>query len=134
MDKTNANQLREAIEANPETSFCLFHGSYPWTQDIVGLVHSYPNVYADLCWLPLISPSSCKHLVKELVEVGTAGTMMWGCDTWTGEESYGALLAVRDVLSQSFADLVAERYMTLRDAENFISRILCDNPRKLFKL
>jgi hypothetical protein len=134
LDETNALRLREAVAANPDTSFCLFHGSYPWTGDVTGLVHNYPNVYADLCWMPLISPSACGRLVRELVEVGTAGTMMWGCDTWTGEESYGALLAVRETLADSFAGMVADRCMTLNDAEEFIARILGGNARALFDL
>jgi hypothetical protein len=132
LQRTNALELQEAIAAHPGTAFCLFHGSYPFTRDIPALAHNYPHVYADLCWLPLISPSACRQAIRELTEVGRADMMMWGCDTLTGEESYGALLAAREAVSQAFADMVADRYMTLGDAEALIARVFCGNARALF--
>ena len=51
--RTNALWLQEVIQKNPQTRFVLLHGSYPWVEDIPALVRLYPNVFADLCWLPL---------------------------------------------------------------------------------
>lgn len=101
--KTNAMQMKPVIEENPDTQFVLFHGGYPWIQDVCALVHNFPNVYADICWLPILSGPSCKSLVREMIEVGTSDRMMWGCDTWTSEESYGAMIAVKRVLSTLFS-------------------------------
>jgi uncharacterized protein len=134
LGKTNAMQLNEAINKNPETKFVLFHGSYPWTDDICALLHNYQNVFPDLCWLPIISNTACERLLGELIDVGTSDKVCWGCDTWTVEESYGALLAVRHVLAKVLSAKVEDGYLTLLDAEKITQRILHDNAKQLYSL
>lgn len=131
---TNAMAMREAIEKNPGTKFVLFHCSYPWLDDVNGLLHVYDNVYPDLCWLPIISTSAAERMVHELIEVGTSDKVCWGCDTWTSEESYGALLAVRHVLAKVLSSKVEEGYFSLKDAEIITDNILYNNAAKLYKL
>lgn len=134
MVKSNAMQLQEIISKNPKTKFVLFHGSYPWLQDVLGLMHAYNNVYADLCWLPLISTSACEDFLKQLIEVGNLNRTMWGCDTWTSVESFGAILAIRKVLSKVFSSYVEDRFMSLETAKVYIEHILCENAKRLFRL
>ncbi len=80
LNNTNAVQLNSLIKDNPDTKFVLFHGSFPWTDDIIGLLHTYSNVYADLCWLPLISQTAAKYALHQMIEVATA------------DKSYGAVI------------------------------------------
>src|SRR5690606_7204040 len=101
----NAMSMKDVIAGNPQTKFVLFHCSYPWLGDVTALMHLYPNVYPDLCWMPILSPSAANRVLHELIEVGTADKVCWGCDTWTSEESYGAVLAMRYVL----ADVLEEK-------------------------
>jgi len=133
LEKTGALQLLPTIKAHPQTRFVLFHGSFPWSDDLCALIHSHRSVWVDLCWLPLISPSRARSFVREMVELGTVDRMTWGCDTWTGEESLGALLAVRDALGVAFGELVDEGWMTLADAEAYVRRILVDNAQRLYR-
>lgn len=132
LEKSNAMQMQEVIAGNPDTKFVLFHGSYPWIQDVCGLIHNYPNVYADICWLPIISGNACETLLKELIEVGTTNRVMWGCDTWTSEESYGAMLAGKNVLAEVFSQYVDKGYLSQFDAQEYIDCILYKNAKKLF--
>lgn len=134
LKKTNAMQMQELIAKNPKTKFVLFHGSYPWTSDIGALFHTYRNVYPDLCWLPLISMTVSEKLLHELIEVGLSDRVCWGCDTWTAEESYGALLAMRRVLATVLSDKVDNGYISLEDARVIIDNILYNNAKKLYKL
>ncbi len=134
LERSNAMWLKEAISKNPDTKFVLFHCGYPWLDDINGLLHCYPNVYPDLCWLPIISTSAAHRMLNEMIEVGTSDKLCWGCDTWTSEESYGALLAVRDVLAGVLSSKVNEGYMSLNDALIIIDNILYNNPKQLYKL
>ena len=131
---TRALHLIDVIEAHPETSFVLFHGSYPWSDDICALVHNYANVYVDLCWLPIISPTRARVFIKEMVELGRVDRMSWGCDTGTSEESYGALLAARDALASAFGDLVDDQWMSLEEAADYIERVLSRNAKSLYGL
>lgn len=132
LKRTNAMQMQEVIEKNPDTKFVLFHGGYPWLEDIYALLHNYRNVYPDLCWLPLISTSAAARMTEELIEVGTIDKTCWGCDTWTSEESFGALMAVRHVLAQALSEKVSIGYLSISDAKTIIGNILYNNAKKLY--
>jgi predicted TIM-barrel fold metal-dependent hydrolase len=132
--RTNAMWLQEVIQKNPQTRFVLLHGSYPWVEDIPALVRLYPNVFADLCWLPLSSTRAGKFLLHELIENATSDKVMWGCDTWTAEESYGALLSLRFVLSSVLAEKVSDGYITAQDANQIINNIMYRNAADFFCL
>jgi len=132
--RTNALWLQEAIQCNPQTRFALLHGSYPWIEDIPALLRLYPNVYADLCWLPLGSTRAAGQLIHELIENATADKVMWGCDTWTAEESYGALLSLRFVLCRALAEKVEDGYLATDDAFQIIDNILYRNAAEFFRL
>ena len=132
--RTNALWLQEVIQNNPQTRFVLLHGSYPWTEDITALVRLYSNVYADLCWLPLGSTRAGMFLLHELIENATSDKVMWGCDTWTAEESYGALLSLRFTLCSVLAEKVSEGYLKTEDARQIIDNILYRNAADFFRL
>jgi len=133
LDKTNAMQLLPAIRAHADTKFVLFHGGYPWTDDILGLAHLYPRqIFPDLCWLPLISPGKAIKFVSEIVDIISDGALCWGCDTWTSEESYGALLAARDVFAKAFSLKIEDGYFSFNDACNYINGIMNKNVKELY--
>ncbi len=133
LKKSNAMQLREMIGYNPETKFVLFHCSYPWFDDVLALTHNYRNVYPDLCWVPLISSSACERFLDEALEVGDSTRFCWGCDTWTSEESFGALLAVKEVLARTLARKIKNGMMDMEYALMLAGRILYDNAALLYQ-
>ena len=133
--RTNALQLRTMIMSYPDTRFVLFHGSYPWMEDVLGLAESsLGNVYPDLAWLPLISTEAAIRFLSELLEVANPHTICWGDDTWTSEESFGALLAARHTLATVLADKVRKGYYTMADAREIAEQILSRNARQIYKL
>ncbi len=133
-NRTNASHLQTAIRNFPSTKFVLLHCSYPWIQDISMLVDKYPNVYPDLSMLPLISTRSAIAMLHDLIERATLDRIFWGCDTWTAEESFGALLAFRHVLAVTLAEKVTAGYFTRDDALQIIDAILLKNPQRFYKL
>jgi hypothetical protein len=134
LDRTNAMQMRDLIVKYPDTTFVLFHGGYPWTDDVCGLVHRYPNVYVDLCWLPIISPSAAHRFIHEVLEVANADRITWGCDTWRSEESLGALMAFRTVLARVLAEKIESGYLTEGRAREIAENIFHRNARSLYGL
>lgn len=133
LTKSSAIWMRDAIVGHPKTKFVLFHGNYPWLDDLLGLVHyTSQNIWADLCWLPIISPSACESLLHGLIEVGRTDQICWGCDTWTAEESYGALLAARHVIAKVLSTRIAEGYMNISQAEQLADQIFYSNAKKLY--
>lgn len=132
---SNPMLLVPLIEQYPDTKFVLFHGGYPWSHEIGGLLHNYDNVYADLVWLPLISPTAAVSALHEWLETArTCEKISWGGDCWTAEETYGAVLAGRHVIARVLAEKVHEGYFSRQMAERICQRILADNARQLYSL
>ncbi len=130
--RTGAMQLHEVIDKNPDTTFVLFHGGYPFLDDVCGLAHNYSNVFPDLCQLPLISTGAAKRMLESLVDVCLSDRICWGCDTQTSEESYGALLAVRHTLARALSAMVEEGRLGISDAKVIAEDILAGNAEKLY--
>ncbi|MBI3946694.1 MAG: amidohydrolase family protein [Armatimonadetes bacterium] len=83
--------LLPMITRHPGTRFVLLHGGYPWVHEVAGLSLSHRNVFPDLTWLPLISPTAAIRAVREWLETTPgAHAICWGGDAWTGEESVSA--------------------------------------------
>jgi len=129
---TNPMRIQSLIARHPDTVFVLMHGGYPWLDDICGLVHVYPNIVVDLCWLPLISPSAGSRALHELLEVCNGDKIVWGCDTWTGEESWGALLSMADILAKVLSEKIDTGYFNLNNAFRIAEGIMTNNAQFWF--
>ena len=132
--RTNAAWLQPAIRNFPTTRFVLLHCSYPWIFDINFLVDKYPNVHPDLSMLPLLSTRAGKTMLHDLIERATLDRIFWGCDTWTAEESYGALLAFCHVLAATLSEKVLDGYLSRQDGLQIIDSILYHNPQRFYRL
>ncbi len=115
-------------------TFTLFHGGYPWIRETAAIALSFQNVYIDLCWLPIISPSSCKLLLREVIELGLSSRVMWGGDCWVAEATYGALKVFKNLLSEVLSEMVDKKYLKIDEALEIASRILSENATRVFNL
>jgi len=131
MEDSRAIGLQPLIAAHPDTTFLLMHASYPWTADIAGLVHAYPNVWADICWLPILSTTAAKRFLQELLDVCDGDRLVWGCDTWTSEESLGAKMAFIEVLSSVLCERAADGMMKEEDILSTARAIMFENARTI---
>jgi len=134
LNKSAPIYLRELIAALPGVKFDIFHGGFPWTDDMLALLHKYNNVWTDLCWLPLVNLSMARRFVREALEVCGAHRMLWGCDTWTSEESYGALLAGRDAIATALAAMREDGTISDDYAFYIAKRVWRDNGMELYGL
>lgn len=78
---THCHHLPDDQFQNMGVKFLYDHSYCNWMDDLLGLLHSYSNVYADLCWLPLISTSAAKRFLREALE-----------DRWKQSPSSGAVV------------------------------------------
>jgi len=114
-------------------TFDLFHCGYPWVDDIGGLLHNYGNVYADLCWLPLISTYTAERALNEYLDVvRSSDRILWGDDTWTSEEAYGAVLAWEHVVSCTLARRLEDGLCSARQADRLAEKLMYANAERLF--
>ena len=121
------------IERHPRTRFLLMHLAYPWSRDLLGMAFVYRNIWLDLTWAPLLSPSHFKLALHEAIEIlPDESRMMLGGDNWHAEETYGAFKTARRLLSEVLEEKVAAGYFDVTDARRLARKLLHDNAAAFF--
>ncbi len=134
---TNANptHLVNLFIEYKEARFDLFHGGYPYVHEWATLAKYFPNVTADITWLPIISPEMARRLLHELVETVPGNKIMaFGGDSMTVEMAYGHSRMARQVVARVLSEKVDEGYLSEDEAVVLARRMLRDNPASLYKL
>jgi uncharacterized protein len=123
------------VERNPGTRILLMHLAYPWSRDLLGLAFVYRNIWLDLTWSFLLSPSHFKLALHEAIDVlPDEGRMMFGGDSWHAEESYGAIMLARRLIAEVLEERVAGGHLDEAGARRLARRILSENARAFFRL
>lgn len=123
------------IERHPRTRFLLMHLAYPWSHDLLGMAFVYRNIWLDLTWSFLISPSHFKLALHEAIEtLPDESRLMFGGDNWHVEETYGTMKLARQLISQVLEEKLAAGYFRCEDAERLAAKILRENAICFFKL
>lgn len=134
IEGSNPINLANIIREYSNINFILFHGGYPWIRETAAMAMSFKNAYIDFCWLPMISPSACRLLLRETIELGLSGKAMWGGDCWAAEATYGALKIFKGILSETLWEMIDKGHLRSDDAIEIASKILYENAAKLFGL
>lgn len=134
MEGSNPMNLVNLLRKYSGIKFTFFHGGYPWIRETAALAFSFPNLHLDLCWLPIISPSACRLLLREAIELGLSNRIMWGGDCWVAEASYGALRIFKDLLSETLGKMIDDHYLEPDEAIEIASKILHGNASRVFNL
>jgi len=132
LDGSSPIGLKELIGTFPELKFDLFHAGYPWTGDMLGILHNYLNTNVNIVWLPIISTREAKDFIVKALEISSAKRISWGSDTWTSEESMGATLAFRHVLAAALAEMVEDGAYDMDYAKHIADRIMRENAKELY--
>ncbi len=119
----------------PETKFDIFHGSFPYMGELATLAKNFQNVYINMCWLPIISPTASKLWLHQWLETVPVNKIMgFGGDYLFVEGTYGHSVIARHVVAETLAEKVEAGYLTLEEAQYVARRILRDNAIDLFRL
>ena len=123
------------VERHPRTRFLLMHLAYPWSRDLLGMAFVYRNLWLDLTWSLLLSPSHFKLALHEAIEIlPDESRMMIGGDNWHAEETYGTLQLARQLIGEVLEEKVAAGYFRIKDAQRLATRILRQNAIAFFRL
>jgi hypothetical protein len=121
------------IERHPKTRFLLMHLAFPWSRDLLGMAFVYRNIWIDLTWSALLSPTYFKQTLHEAIEVlPDESRMMIGGDNWHVEETYGAIGLFRRLIGQVLQEKVDGGYFTGDDARRLGRKILSENAFEFF--
>ncbi len=123
------------IERNPRTRFLLMHLAYPWSDELLGMAFVYRNIWIDLTWSWLLSPSRFRVAFRQAVDsLPDESRMMLGGDTWHAEEAYGAIGLARRLIGETLGSCVKDREFRSSDAERLGRKILRDNAAAFFRI
>ena len=132
---SNPTHLINLFIQYPQAQFDIFHASYPYTGELTTLAKNFPNVYADLCWMHIISPYAARRILSEWIETLSSNKIFgFGGDYLIVEGAYAHAQIARDNITRVLAEKVEEDYFSLPEALDFARKILRDNPAEVFNL
>ncbi len=143
LQEGNANIITNAHPAHlvnlfldyREAKFDIFHGSYPYCSELAVLAKNFPNVYVDMSWLHIISPSAAHRALHEWVETVPGNKIFaFGGDYIFVEGAYAHSRIAREVVSRVLTEKVKEGYLDEKEAVNLAWRILRENPLQIYRL
>lgn len=118
-----------------EAKFDIFHAGYPYVSELATIAKNFPNVYIDLCWVPLISPTVAKQALHEWIETIPVNKIFaFGGDSVHVESAYAHSVMARDVVTRVLTDRIENGYINEKQAEIIAKKILYDNAYEFFKL
>jgi uncharacterized protein len=132
---SNPTHLTNLFLKYPEVPFILFHGGYPYGGELATLAKNFRNVYIDLCWLYIISPSFSERYLHEWLETVPAGKIMaFGGDFMYVENVYSHLLFARQVVSNVLIEKVSDGYFSEDEALKIARMLFHDNAVRILNL
>ena len=135
IENSNPIHLTNLFFEYPDVKFILFHGSYPYGGELSAVAKNFPNVYIDMCWLYVISPSYSERYLHEWLETVPASKIMaFGGDYLNIENTFAHLLFAKQVVTNVLVDKVKSGYFSEAEAKEIAQMILHDNAVKILKL
>jgi hypothetical protein len=126
---SNPLNIISLIMEYKEAKFDLLHGGYPYTHELAVLVKNFPNVYIDMCWLHIISPTIARQVLSEWLDTVPSNKIMgFGGDYRFIEGVYGHMALARENITRVLAEKVKEDGYTEEQAAQLARKILRDTP------
>jgi predicted TIM-barrel fold metal-dependent hydrolase len=119
----------------PDVDFDLFHISYPYQSKACALAKMFPNVYIDMCWAHIISPSASVAALGDFLDAVPYNKISaFGGDYLFVDGVYGHLEIARQNVSSVLADKVEKGVFTEAKALEIAKALFYDNPKRILKL
>jgi hypothetical protein len=135
IENSNPTHLANLFLKYRDVNFILFHGGYPFGSELASLAKNFRNVYIDMCWLYIISPSYSERYLHEWLETVPANKIMgFGGDYHNVDNVYGHLLFAKEVIGNVLIEKVESRYLSEKEAKKIASMLLYDNAVNFFHL
>jgi len=132
---TNSNPtlLTNLFREYRTAKFDIFHGAYPYTGELAALAKNFPNVYVDMCWLHIISPSRSRQALSEWLDTVPSNKILgFGGDYRFVEGVYGHSVIARENIVKVLVDKVEEGILKEEQAIGVSERLLRSNAMELF--
>jgi hypothetical protein len=132
IEGSNPIHLVPLIKGNPQTKFILFHGGFPWVAETGGIVFDLKNVWIDCNWLPMVCYPAAKRAFNEWLDLVPSNRIMWGSDSKSAEEIYGAAELMRRCWAEVLAERVDQGDLSEGEARHIGRQVLRENALEMF--
>lgn len=119
IQKGNPMSLNDVIRKHPKLRVYIENAAWPFGDEVISLMYTNPNVYADLSTISWIIPRTTFHLyLKKLVDAGLSDRLMFGSDQMIWPESIE--LAIEAIKSADFLSDEQKRNIFYNNAARFL--------------
>ncbi len=132
---SNPTLLTNLFREYHEVKFDVFHAGYPYFRELAALAKNFSNVYPDLCWVHVISPTTARTILSEWLDTVPANKILaFGGDYRFVEGVYGHLVIARRNIAAVLQEKYSDDDLELKQVSYLASRILRQNAKELFGL
>jgi len=119
----------------PEARFDIFHAGYPFSSEVAVLAKNFPNVYVNLCWMPIISPWQAENILNEWLEMIPINKIFaFGGDFTIVEGAYASAKMTKAVVANVLMEKIERRYLNEEQALRFAGMLLNENAKEFYNL
>ena len=124
------------ITAHPNTRFDLYHAGIPYVREAGQMGKNFPNVWLNLCWCHIVSPSMTRSFLDEWIDMVPVNKIFaFGGDYgFPVEKVYGHLVMARENIARVLGRRVEDGLMTEDQAVAVAKKWFSDNPRDAYRL
>ncbi len=131
----NPSLLNNLFAEYPNVDFDLFHISYPYQGVACALCKMFPNVFIDMCWAHIISPTASVSALDDFLDAIPYNKISaFGGDYLFVDGIYGHLELSRQNISEVLAKKVEHGVFSEEKALTIAKALYYDNPKRIFKL
>ncbi len=132
---TNPTLLTNLFLEYKQARFDLFHAGYPYARECGVLAKYFPNVWADLAWMHIISAAGTRQILADWLDLVPANKILgFGGDVRHVELVYGHLYEARHNIARVLAERVERGDDTMDEAIRIAQFLLHDSPAEAFNL
>jgi len=130
-----AIHLWSLLRDYPEARFDLFHGSFPYVEDMTCLGKYFENVSLNMCWMHIMGPDISRRALSQWLDaVPVTKIFAFGGDYSVVEKVYGHLQLARADVAMVLAEKVAQGRFMEGDALRIARMLFNENPKNWYGL
>lgn len=132
---SNVELLIPLLLEYTDAKFVLLHGGYPYYLPYLSIVKNFPNVYADMTWVYIISPTAAKQIMHQFIEmVPMTKIQGFGGDYNYIEGTYAHQKLARKVVADVLVEKVADGALDESEAMAYADHIFRKNLIDIYQL
>jgi hypothetical protein len=118
-----------------DARFVLLHMGLPYHDEYLSIAKNFSNVYADMTWVYIISPSASKQILHQMIEmVPQCKVLAFGGDYNFVEGTYAHQKLARKLLAEVLSEKVVDGVMQETEAVHYANLVFRDNLIDLYDL